>query len=128
MLEIVNLIHTKGDPSWVKTVLNWERSPWIEIQEGFDLIKNQKDPRSYNSHLPIQLFPKSFFQSKAKVSYIHNVDGITSRAVLSACLLGTWAICDSVKWEIRKDCSELQCRIADTLPGAGPEHTESLGK
>ncbi|XP_074171524.1 sulfotransferase 2A1 isoform X2 [Rhinolophus sinicus] len=70
MLEIVNLIHTKGDPSWVKTVLNWERSPWIEIQEGFDLIKNQKDPRSYNSHLPIQLFPKSFFQSKAKAIYI----------------------------------------------------------
>ncbi|ELK31021.1 PREDICTED: bile salt sulfotransferase isoform X1 [Myotis davidii] len=68
--EIINLIHTRGDPSWVRSVVSWERSPWIETPEGLELIKKQKDPRSYASHLPMQLFPKSLFTSKAKVIYI----------------------------------------------------------
>ncbi|XP_059521070.1 sulfotransferase 2A1-like [Myotis daubentonii] len=68
--EIINLIHTRGDPSWVQSVVSWERSPWIETPEGLELIKKQKDPRSYASHLPVHLFPKSLFTSKAKVIYI----------------------------------------------------------
>ncbi|XP_066230817.1 sulfotransferase 2A1-like [Saccopteryx leptura] len=70
ILEIVHLIHTKGDPSWVQTVLKWERSPWIESITGLELIETQKDPRFYSSHLPIEFFPKSFFKSKAKGIYI----------------------------------------------------------
>ncbi|XP_054444260.1 sulfotransferase 2A1-like [Pteronotus mesoamericanus] len=68
--EIVNLIHTKGDSSWVQSTLSWERSPWLEVKEQLDLVVNQKGPRSYTSHLPVQFFPKSFFKSKAKLIYI----------------------------------------------------------
>ncbi|XP_049755849.1 sulfotransferase 2A1-like [Elephas maximus indicus] len=70
MIEIISLIHSKGDPHWVQSVLNCNRSPWIEITEGHKSVKNQKDPRIYSSHLPIQLFPKSFFNSKAKAIYL----------------------------------------------------------
>ena len=65
---MINLIHTKGDPTWVQSTVMWERSPWVETQIGLDILENQKDPRFYISHLPIQFFPKSFFKSKAKVS------------------------------------------------------------
>ncbi|XP_004387019.3 bile salt sulfotransferase-like [Trichechus manatus latirostris] len=70
MIEIISLIHSKGDPSWVQSVLNWNRSPWIETRIGYERVKNQKDPRMYSSHLPFQLFPKSLFHSKAKVIYV----------------------------------------------------------
>ncbi|XP_024425804.2 sulfotransferase 2A1-like isoform X1 [Desmodus rotundus] len=68
--EMINLIHTKGDPTWVQSTVMWERSPWVETQIGLDILENQKDPRFYISHLPIQFFPKSFFKSKAKGIYI----------------------------------------------------------
>ncbi|KAM9632832.1 sulfotransferase 2A1-like [Trichechus inunguis] len=69
MIEIISTIHTNGDPSWVQSVANWFRSPWIETSAGYECVKNMKEPRFYTSHLPSQLFPKSFFNSKAKVSY-----------------------------------------------------------
>ncbi|XP_036290335.1 sulfotransferase 2A1-like [Pipistrellus kuhlii] len=68
--EITNLIHTRGDPRWVQSVVSWERSPWIETPEGLELIEKQGDPRFYTSHLPVQFFPTSLFTSKAKVIYI----------------------------------------------------------
>ncbi|XP_063109071.1 3-alpha-hydroxysteroid sulfotransferase-like [Cavia porcellus] len=67
LIEIVSLILSKGDPKWVQSVPNWDRSPWIESTGGYELVKGQKDPRVYTSHLPLHLFPKSFFSSKAKV-------------------------------------------------------------
>ncbi|NP_001166364.1 3-alpha-hydroxysteroid sulfotransferase [Cavia porcellus] len=67
--EIVCLILSKGDPKLVQSVPNWDRSPWIEFTGGYELVKGQKDPRVYTSHLPLHLFPKSFFSSKAKVIY-----------------------------------------------------------
>ncbi|NP_001166297.1 3-beta-hydroxysteroid sulfotransferase [Cavia porcellus] len=69
LIEIVCLILSKGDPKWVQSVPIWDRSPWIETQHGNELMKSQKDPRIYTSHLPLHLFPKSFFSSKAKVIY-----------------------------------------------------------
>ncbi|XP_037676436.1 bile salt sulfotransferase-like [Choloepus didactylus] len=73
LLEIISLIHSKGDPSWVQSVSSWERSPWLEYLVGQKQIEDhpsEKCPRFYSSHLPIQLFPKSFFNSKAKAIYI----------------------------------------------------------
>ncbi|XP_037023910.2 sulfotransferase 2A1 [Artibeus jamaicensis] len=70
MREMISLIHTKGDPTWVQSTVIWKRSPWVETQAGLDILENQKDPRFYTSHLPIQFFPKSFFKSKAKSIYI----------------------------------------------------------
>ncbi|XP_071065570.1 sulfotransferase 2A1-like [Dasypus novemcinctus] len=73
LLEIISLIHSRGDPSWVQSVATWDRSPWIESVNGYEEIRQRtpkKGPCFYSSHLPIQFFPKSFFSSKAKAIYI----------------------------------------------------------
>ncbi|XP_057618545.1 sulfotransferase 2A1-like isoform X1 [Chionomys nivalis] len=70
MIEIVCLIQTKGNPKWIQSVPIWERSPWIESQHGYELSINREGPRLISSHLPIHLFPKSFFSSKAKVIFV----------------------------------------------------------
>ncbi|KAE8594057.1 hypothetical protein XENTR_v10019431 [Xenopus tropicalis] len=70
MIEILSLIHTNGDPTWSKETPNWSRVPWIEIQDSEETIKKIQDRRRYlSSHLPRQLFCKSFTNSKAKVIY-----------------------------------------------------------
>ncbi|XP_028715662.1 probable alcohol sulfotransferase isoform X1 [Peromyscus leucopus] len=70
LIEIVCLIQTKGNPKWIQSVLNWERSPWIETKKGLPILINTEGPRLMSSHLPFHLFPKSFFRSKAKVIYV----------------------------------------------------------
>ncbi|XP_076986781.1 sulfotransferase 2A1-like [Tamandua tetradactyla] len=73
LVEILSLIHTKGDPSWVQSVPIYHRSPWLESEIWVEEIKKhppEKCPRYYSSHLPIHLFPKSFFNSKAKIIYL----------------------------------------------------------
>ncbi|XP_048225364.1 sulfotransferase 2A1-like [Perognathus longimembris pacificus] len=71
MIGILCLILSKGDPEWICSVPIWEISPWIETEHGPEIIRNMKEgPRLLSSHLPIQLFPKSFFTSKAKVIYV----------------------------------------------------------
>ncbi|XP_058136872.1 sulfotransferase 2A1-like [Dasypus novemcinctus] len=73
LLEIICLIHSRGDPSWIQSVVTWDHSPWLEIVNGYEKLRNhtpEKGPRFYISHLPIQFFPKSFFSSKAKAIYI----------------------------------------------------------
>ncbi|CAM4672192.1 unnamed protein product [Lepidochelys olivacea] len=69
MLEILSLIHSNGDPSWCRTVPNWDRGPWYETVLGLQKARSNQAPRLISSHLPVQLFAKSFFQSKAKVLY-----------------------------------------------------------
>ncbi|GAB1291580.1 Sulfotransferase [Apodemus speciosus] len=70
LIEIVCLIQTKGDPKWIQSVPIWDRSPWLETGYGYPLIINKEGPRLMSSHLPIHLFPKSLFSSKAKVIYV----------------------------------------------------------
>ncbi|XP_052568948.1 sulfotransferase 2A1-like isoform X1 [Peromyscus californicus insignis] len=70
LIEIVSLIQSKGDPSWIQSVPLWHRSPWIETQRGYQKLIKKEGPRLITSHLPFHLFPKSFFSSKAKVIYI----------------------------------------------------------
>ncbi|NXH21580.1 ST2A1 sulfotransferase, partial [Bucco capensis] len=67
MLEILSLIRSDGDPGWCRSVPNWERAPWLETLLGLPRARDNPRPRLISSHLPIQLFPKAFFTSKAKV-------------------------------------------------------------
>uniref|UniRef100_A0A8C8SVW7 Sulfotransferase n=1 Tax=Pelusios castaneus TaxID=367368 RepID=A0A8C8SVW7_9SAUR len=69
MLEILSLIRCEGDPGWVRSVLNWDRAPWIETQTGLEAALKYPSPRLLTSHLPVQLFPRSWQHSKAKVIY-----------------------------------------------------------
>ncbi|XP_076427743.1 sulfotransferase 2A1-like isoform X1 [Peromyscus maniculatus bairdii] len=70
IIETVCLIQTKGNPKWLQSVPIWERSPWIETPQGYSLLMNKEGPHLITSHLPINLFPKSIFSSKAKVIYV----------------------------------------------------------
>uniref|UniRef100_A0ABM5ES89 Sulfotransferase n=1 Tax=Pogona vitticeps TaxID=103695 RepID=A0ABM5ES89_9SAUR len=70
MLEILGLISHDGDPSWVQSVLTGDRSPWIETVDGLKAALNYPPPRFLTTHLPFQLFPKSFLHSKSKIVYI----------------------------------------------------------
>ncbi|XP_005219519.1 sulfotransferase 2A1-like isoform X2 [Bos indicus] len=70
LIETVCLIYSKGDPKWVQSEPIWDRSPWVETKHGYELLKEKEGPRLISSHLPIQLFPKSFFKSKAKMIYL----------------------------------------------------------
>ncbi|XP_068848028.1 sulfotransferase 2A1-like isoform X1 [Capricornis sumatraensis] len=70
LIETVCLIYSKGDPKWVQSEPIWDRSPWVETKAGYELLKEKEGPRLISSHLPIQLFPKSFFKSKAKMIYL----------------------------------------------------------
>nr|XP_044990134.1 sulfotransferase 2A1-like [Jaculus jaculus] len=70
LVEIVCLIHTKGDPKWIQSVFSWRRSPCLESNNGYALLENTEGPHLMKSHLPFRLFPKSLFNSKAKVIYV----------------------------------------------------------
>lgn len=70
LIEILSLIYSKGDPTWVQSVPIWERSPWLETMYGYKSLKDKEGPRFITSHVPIHLFPKSIFKSKAKVIYL----------------------------------------------------------
>ncbi|XP_074872109.1 sulfotransferase 2B1-like isoform X3 [Carettochelys insculpta] len=69
MLEILSLIREDGDVSWCHSMPSWERGPWVEASGSRDRLEDAKRPRIVSSHLPVQLFPKSFWGSKAKVIY-----------------------------------------------------------
>ncbi|XP_060111691.1 sulfotransferase 2B1-like [Heteronotia binoei] len=69
MLEILSLILRNGDPTWCQSIPNWDRAPWYETVMGYRKALTNKSPRLISSHLPIQLFAKSFFKSKAKIIY-----------------------------------------------------------
>jgi bile-salt sulfotransferase len=68
LVEILCLIHTKGDPKWIQSMPIWDRAPWLEAENGFMSLQGMEGPRLITSHLPFQLFPRSFSSSKAKVS------------------------------------------------------------
>ncbi|XP_032751897.1 alcohol sulfotransferase A isoform X1 [Rattus rattus] len=70
LVEIVCLIQTKGDPKWTQSLPIWDRSPWIETDIGYDILIKKKGPWLMTSHLPMHLFSKSLFSSKAKVIYL----------------------------------------------------------
>ncbi|KAM8927324.1 sulfotransferase 2B1-like [Pelodytes ibericus] len=69
MIEILNLIKNKGDASLTNLVPIYMRSPWYEIATSKEQIDALTHPRIISSHLPHQIFAKSFFTSKAKIIY-----------------------------------------------------------
>ncbi|KAG8560436.1 hypothetical protein GDO81_014981 [Engystomops pustulosus] len=70
MIEILSLILKNGDPTWIKTVPNWERAPWLEIVGCAKNLQLSKErPRLITSHLPRHIFTKTFEGSNAKVIY-----------------------------------------------------------
>ncbi|XP_044306053.1 sulfotransferase 2A1 [Varanus komodoensis] len=69
MIEILSLILNGGNPTWNQNVPNSSRAPWITSQLGLEAAQNLPSPRLLTCHLPIQIFPKAFFSSKAKVIY-----------------------------------------------------------
>nr|XP_033818284.1 sulfotransferase 2B1-like [Geotrypetes seraphini] len=69
MQEILTLIQSDGDTTISHTVPNWERVPWLEPTLFSTNLESLPSPRFMSSHLPVHLFPKSFFTSKAKVIY-----------------------------------------------------------
>ncbi|XP_043944803.1 sulfotransferase 2B1-like [Protopterus annectens] len=70
MIEILSLILKNGDPTWCQTVLIYDRSPWYEVCITKEILENNCSQRLITSHLPIHLFAKSFYNSKAKVVYV----------------------------------------------------------
>ncbi|XP_076783107.1 sulfotransferase 2A2-like [Arvicanthis niloticus] len=70
LAEIVCLIQTKGDPRRIQSMPNWDRVPWLESKKGYPVLIHKEEPRLMKSHLPIHLFSKSLFSSKAKVIYL----------------------------------------------------------
>ncbi|KAG6922205.1 sulfotransferase family cytosolic 2B member 1-like, partial [Chelydra serpentina] len=69
MTEILSLIHHGGDPTWNRAVLNSTRVPWFTTRLGLESALSYPQPRLLTCHLPVQIFPTSFFGSKAKVVY-----------------------------------------------------------
>ncbi|KAM8927539.1 sulfotransferase 2B1-like [Pelodytes ibericus] len=70
MIEILSLIRSDGDPTGCNKLPSWKRVPWLDVKSEYEKLEAQyTSPRLFSSHLPIQLFPKSFFSSKAKVIY-----------------------------------------------------------
>ncbi|KAJ1131277.1 hypothetical protein NDU88_009615, partial [Pleurodeles waltl] len=70
IMEILSLIRSKGDPTWTKTVPNWNRVPWLENVETPEIIISMSlKPRHFTSHLAKKIFCHSFFSSKAKAIY-----------------------------------------------------------
>uniref|UniRef100_A0A8D2J9V3 Sulfotransferase n=1 Tax=Varanus komodoensis TaxID=61221 RepID=A0A8D2J9V3_VARKO len=67
MQEILGLIRHDGDPSRVQNLGLPQRPPWIEHEYCLKRALALPPPRLLSSHLPFQLFPKSFLHSKAKV-------------------------------------------------------------
>ncbi|KAJ1131263.1 hypothetical protein NDU88_009602 [Pleurodeles waltl] len=69
MIEILSLIRNNGDPTWSREVPNWNRVPWYECVGAKEAAAKCPSTRMFTSHLPRQLFAKSFFNTKAKVIY-----------------------------------------------------------
>ncbi|XP_048373662.1 sulfotransferase 2A1 [Sphaerodactylus townsendi] len=69
MTEILSLILSGGEPTWNQSVLNSLRAPWFSTQLGLETAHNCPSPRLLTCHLPIQIFPKAFFTSKAMLVY-----------------------------------------------------------
>ncbi|CAM5176293.1 unnamed protein product [Eretmochelys imbricata] len=109
MLEILSLIRCDGDPGWVRSVLNWERAPWVDNQNGLKAALKYPPPRLICSHLPVQLFPKSLQRSKAKIIYTLRCpkDVLVSLYHFSKLLL------------LLKDAGSLDSFLEDFLSGNG---------
>uniref|UniRef100_A0A6I8STA8 Sulfotransferase n=1 Tax=Xenopus tropicalis TaxID=8364 RepID=A0A6I8STA8_XENTR len=109
MSEILNLIKHNGDPTMVTTVPMWSRSPWYETVGGYEEAEKLTSPRIISSHIPSQIFSKSFIKSKAKVIYTmrNPKDVIVSMFYFSKIL------------KIFKEPENFQALLEDFFQGSG---------
>ncbi|KAM4633889.1 sulfotransferase 2B1-like isoform 2-T3 [Polymixia lowei] len=70
MQEILPLMLNGGDLTPVKTIPNWDRVPWLEETRTALVVDRLTSPRAMVTHLPYNLMPTSFYNSKAKVIYV----------------------------------------------------------
>ncbi|KAJ4942006.1 hypothetical protein JOQ06_011877 [Pogonophryne albipinna] len=71
MREIVPLIMSGGDPRSVDTIVNWNRIPWLEVQQTASLeLEQRPSPRLLTTHFQYNMMPPSFFEVKPKVIYV----------------------------------------------------------
>ncbi|XP_031416444.1 sulfotransferase 1C2 isoform X1 [Clupea harengus] len=74
--EIVDLLLNNGDADVSKRAPIPVRIPFLEIfspppiPSGLDLLQDMDPPRVIKTHLPIQLVPEGFWDSKCKVIYV----------------------------------------------------------
>ncbi|XP_004597080.2 sulfotransferase 2A1 [Ochotona princeps] len=68
--SILCLIRSKGDPTCLQSLPFWARTPWMESKFGFETLPTMESPRLMTSHLSLHMFPKSIFNTKAKVIYL----------------------------------------------------------
>ncbi|XP_013882985.1 sulfotransferase family cytosolic 2B member 1 [Austrofundulus limnaeus] len=70
MQEILPLVLNGGDLTPIKTIVNWDRVPWLETTRLAQIVDQLASPRGLVSHFPYNLMPPSFHTSKAKVIYV----------------------------------------------------------
>uniref|UniRef100_A0A8C4TLT6 Sulfotransferase n=1 Tax=Erpetoichthys calabaricus TaxID=27687 RepID=A0A8C4TLT6_ERPCA len=76
IIEIVDSIRQGGITHKIKTVPNYERTPFLErssmgtVSAGVDLLKDMPSPRLVKTHLPFQIVPQSFWDKGCKVIYV----------------------------------------------------------
>lgn len=101
MIEILCLILKDGDPSWIRSEPIWQRAPWCETIISAFSLPDRPSPRLMSSHLPIQLFTKAAFNSKAKVRWAEVGEAV--RLIMSNFMANTLLACGSgsppFKWE-----------------------------
>ncbi|XP_041818215.1 sulfotransferase 2B1-like isoform X1 [Chelmon rostratus] len=68
MQEIVPLIMSGGDPAPVETLPNWQRVPWLEVDQCRTFkLEQRPSPRMLATHFYYNLMPPSFYETKPKV-------------------------------------------------------------
>ncbi|KAJ6663862.1 hypothetical protein lerEdw1_009942 [Lerista edwardsae] len=110
MAEILSLIRSNGDPTWARSVVLWNRVPWMESSDAKEYILKYAPPRFISTHLPFQLFPKSFLHSKAKIIY-------TTRNPKDA-MISSYYFSKALKYS--KDPGTMQDFLEDFLSGNVP--------
>ncbi|XP_062234610.1 sulfotransferase 1C2 [Platichthys flesus] len=74
--EIVDLLLHNGDAEFCKRAPTPVRSPFLEIfspppiPSGLELLSKMDPPRIIKTHLPFQLVPTGFWESKCKTIYV----------------------------------------------------------
>uniref|UniRef100_A0A8C3FPD0 Sulfotransferase n=1 Tax=Chrysemys picta bellii TaxID=8478 RepID=A0A8C3FPD0_CHRPI len=66
MLEILSLIRCDGDPGWVRSVLNWERAPWVENRTGLEAALKYPPITLFR---PVGVFPQDLRGSVRRICH-----------------------------------------------------------
>ncbi|XP_053118786.1 sulfotransferase 1A1-like [Hemicordylus capensis] len=73
--EVIDLIRKEGDAEQCRQNPIYMRIPFLEfavpeLPSGIELLRNVPPPHVIKTHLPVQLLPKSFWETKCKIIYV----------------------------------------------------------